>query len=145
MSARCLVPPWQSNLELERQGPLCGAELHCGNKSQHQWAHQIYSASLGHIFGIPGWAQNAQSQRSGLAALHCGGSWPPLKLLIWWFDKADEYLFPGWKHPFYWKEVHWWWLNRSLPHHELDVANTSPVVSYFLAWAFVPKLNELIW
>ena len=29
------------------------------------------------------------------------------------------------------KEVHWWQLNGSLPHHELDMASTSPVVSSF--------------
>ena len=39
----------------------------------------------------------AQSQRSGLAALHCGSLQLPFKLLIWWLDKAGGYLFPSWK------------------------------------------------
>ena len=41
----------------------------------------------------------APYQRFALAALGCGSLWPPIKLLIWWVDKAGEYLFPGWKHP----------------------------------------------
>ena len=37
------------------------------------------------------------------------------------------------------KEVYWCQLNRPLPHHELYVASTNPVISSFLAWAFAPK------
>ena len=51
--------------------------------------------------GIPGWAQKevAGSQRSGLAVWSCGSLQPSLKLQIWWFEKAGEYLFPGRKCP----------------------------------------------
>ena len=53
---------------------------------------ETFLASLGGIKVV-------QSQRSGLAVLGCGGSQLPLKLLIWWFDRAGKYLFPGQKHP----------------------------------------------
>ena len=43
---------------------------------------------------------------SGLAALGCGGSWLPLKLLFWWLDRAGEYPFLGQKHPLHlWRSL----------------------------------------
>ena len=63
-------------------------------------------------------------------------SWLPTELLMWWFNKADKYPFPGQKsqvrsvlHAC--EEVHQWQLNGSLTHHELDVASTRPVISSF--------------
>ena len=84
-----------------------------------------------HISGVPGWAQKevAESQRSGVAALGCGGLQPSLKLPIWWFDKAGEYLFPGRKGPHICEGIHWWQMNRFPTYHGSDVANPSPVVS----------------
>ena len=69
-------------------------------------------------------------QRSGLAALGYDGLWLSLKLPIWWFNKADKYLFLGWKCPHTCKGVHCWCqLNRSPTHCGLDTANASPVIS----------------
>ena len=123
-----LSPCNNQTWELERQGlPLIGVEWHCGNKLWLWWAHQMHPVSPGHIFGMSGWAQSVQFQRSDLPALCYGSLQLLLKLLIWWIDKADEYLFPGWKFP-------WWQLNESLTHCELDAASTSSVTSSLSAW-----------
>ena len=90
---------------------------------QHSWRESLF------WYPRVGSKEVASSQRSGSAALGCGSSQLSLKLLIWWFDKAGEYLFQGWKCPHICTEVHWWQLNGSPTHHGSDVANASPVVS----------------
>ena len=101
------------------KGPLpFWAELCCRNKSRCQWAHWIHQASLSHIFGVPGWAQSCSSsslvwQPCTVAAhnhpLHCwsGG----LIRLMSTYSQVGSILHTC-------KEVHWWQLNRSLPHPE---------------------------
>ena len=56
------------------------------------------SIPMAHFFHPWVGSKVAQSQRSGLAALGYGSLQMPLKLLIWWFDKAGGHLFPGQKH-----------------------------------------------
>ena len=71
----------------------------------------------------------AGSQGSGLAALGFCCLQLSLKLPIWWFDKAGEYLFPGRKCPHICKGICWWQMNGSPTQYESDAANASPVVS----------------
>ena len=91
--------------------------------TQHPQKESHFLVSLGGLEKV------AYSQRSGLAAKGCGSLWLPLKVLILWFDKADRYIFPGWKHLYACKRVCWWQLNGSSTHCEWDGVNTSPVVS----------------
>ena len=104
------------------------------DKSWPWWAHWIHLASPeSHIFLHPwvGLTEVAGSQRSGLAALGCGSSWPSLKLPIWWFNNAGEYLFSGRKCPHICKGICWWQMNGFPTHCGSDAANASPVVSQF--------------
>ena len=94
-SSPCIHQTWY-----QRGKDHCPLEQNCTFGINHdlgvpakitQHLHDTFLVSLGG-------PNIAPSQRSGLTALDCGGLQLPLKLLIYWFDKAVGYLFPGWKH-----------------------------------------------
>ena len=76
------------------------SRVHIRGKWQSQQAYQIHPACPGHIWASLGGLKKLHHS-AGLVwqPLDCGSLQPPLKLLIWWFNEAGEYLFPGGKHP----------------------------------------------
>ena len=83
----------------ESKNHCCLENCILGDKMQLCCAHWNLPASPWHILASLGGTNITPSQRSVLVALGCDRSQSPLKLLIWWFDRAGEYLLPGQKHP----------------------------------------------